>query len=34
MTFLANMEREEHFCVQVRIIPRVSASPLGISDVN
>jgi len=34
MTLLANMEREEHFCVQARIIPRVSIPPLKISDVN
>lgn len=34
MTLLANMEREEDFCVQARIIPRVSIPPLGISDVN
>lgn len=34
MTLLANMEREEHFCIQARIIPRVSIPPLGISDVN
>jgi len=34
MTLLANLNKEESFRVQARIIPRISFPPLGISDVN
>jgi len=34
MTLFVNLDRSAHFLAQARIIPRMSISPLAISDVN